>query len=392
MKIKAKFITFWSLLLIVLSGAASPQSTDFSQKSKPATVKVLLQQQAPELVLEAKGQHDIYNPFDGTLISRNTFSRKHTLAQDYYGNPGDQQPCIKWGEKFPHRQLRFVPRDSQSAILVNGIQYRGCIEVFMNDGKFNVINEVDVESYLKSTLSVAFPQSLPEEALNAIAIVARTHAYFLGEKQPQAFWHVTAHDVGYQGAAFLPKSHVEKAVENTRHAVLTFNGAPFAATWTQNSAGKTADFAAIFRKSLTTPSGVTAPIAAKARSQSQWTCALSKSLLAHATDLSQVTGIDLYVAPQSEKVYAVKVTGDAQVKDFDFITFQKIIGTNKLRSNDFTVKTQGDQLIFTGYGEGPGVGLCLYSAKILAEKGEKAPQILEAFFPQTRLEKVKSFR
>lgn len=140
---------------------------------------------------------------------------------------------------------------------------------------------------------------------------------------------------------------------------------------------------------MSTPPGVTAPIAARDRAQSKWTCALPKTMLAEATHLSEVTGIDLYVTPQAEKVYAVKVTGDTQVKDFEFSTFQKIVGAQKLRSNDFTVKTQGDELIFTGYGEGPGVGLCLYSAKAQAEKGEKAPQILEAFFPHTKLEKVK---
>ena len=30
-------------------------------------------------------------------------------------------------------------------------------------------------------------------------------------------------------------------------------------------------------------------------------------------------------------------------------------------------------------------------AKALAEKGEKAPQILQAFFPDTKLEKIKSY-
>lgn len=188
----------------------------------------------------------------------------------------------------------------------------------------------------------------------------------------------------------LPNKHIDRAVETTYHLILTYNDAPFAATWTQNSAGKTVDFAAVFRKAISTPPGVTAPIAAKDRQQSKWTCVLPKTLLAQATDLPQVTGVDLYVTPQAEKVYAIKVTGETQVKDFDFSTFQRIVGAKKLRSNDFTVETKGDELVFTGFGEGPGVGLCLYSAKAQAEKGEKAPQILQAFFPETKLEKVKS--
>jgi stage II sporulation protein D len=372
----------WILFLCFICSAFA---SDPSQKDKPATVKVLLERQTPEITLEMKGRHSIFNPLDGTQISSNILSKKAKLCADAY----QEMPCIKWGDKFPYHQLRFVPGDSKASILVNGIQYRGCLEVYMNDGKFSLINEVDVETYLKSTLSSFFPQPLHEEVLNALAIVARTHAYFMGQRQKQAFWHVVAHDVGYKGAAALPKPAIEKAVESTRHAILTYKGDPFAATWTQNSAGKTADFAAIFRKAVTSPPGVTAPIAAKDRDQSAWTCSLSKSLLAHATDLSTVTSIDLYVAPDTEKVYAIKVTGEAEVKDFDFVTFQKILGPNNLRSNDFTVKAEEDKLVFSGYGDGPGCGLCLYSAKVMAEKGDKAPQILQAFFPDTHLEKIK---
>lgn len=378
---------FFKGLLMVLIGmftslSALPQSTDFSQKSKPATLKVLLQKQASDLTLEVKGRHYIYNPLDGTEISWGILSKRHPVKAENYG--------IHWGEKFPGSyQLRFVPGDSQSAILVNGIQYRGCIEIYLTDGKFNVINEVDVENYLKSTLTTEFPAPLSEEVMSAISIVARTNAYFIGQRNKHAFWHVTAEDVGYKGAAMLAKEHVEKAVDATYHAILTYHDAPFAATWTQNSAGKTVDFAAIFRKAITTPPGVQAPLALKDRSHSQWSCAFPKSLLAQATDLPKVSGVDLYVAPDSEKVYAVKVSGDTHVKDYDFSTFQRIIGKQKLKSNDFKVEVKGDEIVFTGFGEGPGVGLCLYSAKALAEKGEKAPAILSAFFPETRLEKVK---
>ena len=367
---------------MIASIQALPQNTDFSQKSKPTTLKVLLQKQVPELTLEVKGRHYIYNPLDGVQISWGLLSKRHPVKAEAYG--------IHWGDKFPGSyQLRFVPGDSQSSILVNGIQYRGCIEIYLTDGKFNVINEVDVENYLKSTLSTEFAVAPHDEVMSAVSIVARTNAYFIAQRNKHAFWHVIADEVGYQGTAMLFRPHVEKAVDATYHAILTYHDSPFAATWTQNSAGKTVDFAAVFRKAITTPPGVQAPIALKDRTHSQWTCTLDKSLLAQATDLPKISGVDLYVAPQSEKVYAVKVSGEALVKDYDFATFQRIVGKNKLRSNDFKIQVVGDQVVFTGYGEGPGVGLCLYSAKVLAERGEKAPKILSDFFPETRLEKAK---
>lgn len=367
---------------MIASLQALPQNTDFSQKSKPTTLKVLLQKQVPELTLEVKGRHYIYNPLDGTQISWGLLSKRHAVKAESYG--------IHWGDKFPGSyQLRFVPGDSQSSILVNGIQYRGCIEIYLTDGKFNVINEVDVENYLKSTLSAEFAVAPHDEVMSAVSIVARTNAYFIAQRNKHAFWHVAADEVGYQGAAMLFRPHVEKAVDATYHAILTYHDAPFAATWTQNSAGRTVDFAAVFRKAITTPPGVQAPIALKDRDHSGWSCVLPKSLLAQATDLPKISSVDLYVAPQSEKVYAVKVSGETMVKDYDFATFQRIVGKNKLRSNDFKIQLKGDEVVITGYGDGPGVGLCLYSAKVLAERGEKAPKILSDFFPETRLEKVK---
>ena len=329
----------------------TPQDTDFSQRSKPATLKVLLQRQVPEFLLEVKGRHHIYNPFNGQEISNNLLSRRHRVTSLENANKLGEKSGIKWGESYDgFHQFRIVPHDTTSSILVNGIQYKGVVEIHLIDGKFDVINEVDVESYLKTVLSSTFPKPMQEEVLNAITIVARTKAYFIGYRNKTSFWHIDAQEVGYQGLAMLPKLHIERAVEVTNHAIMTFNKLPFPATWTENSAGKTVDYAAIFRKAFTTPSGVEAPLAAKDRQQSKWTCSLSKELLAKATDLHHVTGVDLYITPKAEKVYAVKVTGDSQVKDFDFVTFQKIVGAKKLRSNDFTVQTKGDELVFTGYG------------------------------------------
>ncbi len=84
--------TIWSFVLIAISVSASPQATDFSQKSKPATVKVLLHRQIPELTLEAKGRFEIYYPLDDTKVSSGVNSKRHLVTAGEYG--------IKWGEEF----------------------------------------------------------------------------------------------------------------------------------------------------------------------------------------------------------------------------------------------------------------------------------------------------
>jgi len=373
------------LTLLTCFSQASPQDTDFSQKQKPATIKVLIQRKATRSLMEVKGRYQIFNPLNGTQISSGMIGKRFPITADDYG--------IRWGEKFPGiHQIRIVPGDSQSTILVNGIQYKGPIEVHEIEGTLNIVNEIDIESYLKSTLTVQFPSPLEDEVMNALAVIARTNAYYIASKNKNAFWHVDSREAGYQGQALVgSKIHVDRAIETTRHAIMTFQKAPFAATWTKNSAGETVDFAAIFRKTIIAPPGVQAPIAAKDRALHQWSFTTPKQTLAQMANMTTITGVDLYLAHNSEKVYAVKLSNGSQSTDVNFFNLQRFIGANKLKSNDFTVKMNGEQLIFTGYGEGAGVGLCLYSARIMAEKGEKASTILSVFFPQTQIEKIRSF-
>lgn len=363
---------------------ALPQDTDFSQKQKPATIKILIQRKAPESLIEVKGRYQVFNPLNGNQITSGIMSKRYTVSAEEYG--------MKWGEKFPGiHQIRIVPGDSQSTILVNGIQYKGAIEVYEIEGKINVVNEVDIENYLKSTLTAQFPSFVEDEVMRALAVIARTNAYYLASKNKNAFWHIDAEEARYQGCALTSsKIHVDRAIETTRHAIMTFQNAPFAATWTKNSAGTTVDFAAIFRKNIVSPSGVQAPIAAKDRLQSKWSFVTPKETFAKITNMRNINAVDLYLAHNSDKVYAVKLSNGEQSTDVDFFTLQKVMGANKLKSNDFTVALEGDQLVFTGYGEGPGVGLCIYSACRMAEKGEKAPKMLSAFFPNTQIEKVRS--
>ncbi len=369
---------------ILLAVLCMSFSTDFSQKSKPATIRVLVEKGAEKVLLDIKGRHHVYNPDDGSHITSHVTGRRHPVTVEEYG--------LRWGEKFPGSyRLRFVPGESSSTILVSGIEYKGCVELHAIEGKLFVINEVDVETYLKSTLTAQFPEPRTEEVMNAIAIVARTNVYYLLSKNSTSIWHVDGQESHFEGAGLVStKPHVDHAVDVTRHAIMTYSGSPFPAAWSEDSAGKTVDFAAMMRKPVITPPGVAAPIAAHERKSHMWTFTTSKQSLAKVANLPHIQAVDLYLVPQTTKVYGVKLKNAGSSNDIDFLSLQKVLGSQRLRSNDFTITAKGDNLIFTGYGDGLSVGLCLLSAKVLADKGEKASDILASFFPNTQLEKVRS--
>jgi stage II sporulation protein D len=370
---------------MALQSAVIELPTDISQYAKPATIRVLVGKQKNKIFLEAKGRHYIYNPTNQILLSEESSTTKKWISTNSHG--------LKWDALYPGVfQIRIVPADSQSTILVDGIEYRGCVEIYDLKGKLYAINEVDIERYLKSTMTSQLSTELDDEVMDAIAITARTNAYYLACRQSDSFWHVESQDVGYQGCAVAMQNlHTNRAINSTRHMVMLYKGAPFPTSWTKDSAGKTADYATIFRKDVNAPHGVQAPYAAHDRDSHAWKFSISKKDLAKALGAVQVNAFDLYQDHKSQKVYGARLKDKDDVLQIDFTQLQSALGAARLKSNDFAVEADGDKIIFKGFGEGSGVGLCLFSACAMADKGEKAPKILASFFPETKLENVPAF-
>jgi len=387
MKIKKSIFTLFACLFC-FSFAYAHQSeivTTLAEDQKPATIKVLLHKDSTGVLLEARGAFQVINPENGKRISSGRKGKRFYLYPHKEG--------IKWGEDFLGIfQLQVVPTSPTTTLLVNGIQYRGAIEVYHVEEKLSIINEVDVESFLKSTLSHRFKGSYPDCVMDAVAIIARTNAYYNALFNHEAFWHIDATDIGYEGTGLTCQNlAVERAIENTRHLVMTFEDQPFPAGWTENCGGKTAPYQTIFRKNTPTPQGVNSIFAAKERKDTHWAFTMNTQDLAKVAKTNRITGIDLFVDHFSSKVYAVRIHDGVHTEDIDFLTLQKHIGKEKLKSNDFTVSIKGNIASFEGYGMGTGVGLCLYSASQMAERGDDTPHLLAEFFPYTHIEKMRSY-
>ncbi|MDH5567882.1 MAG: stage II sporulation protein SpoIID, partial [Myxococcales bacterium] len=66
-------------------------------------------------------------------------------------------------------------------------------------------------------------------------------------------------------------------------------------------------------------------------------------------------------------------------------TLRSVLGMSVIRSTLFEIRNAGDRFIFVGSGHGHGVGMSQWGAQAMAKRGASYRDILEWFFPGTRL-------
>ncbi len=153
--------------------------------------------------------------------------------------------CVRVGDhgSYPGGVL-VKPGSSSGFVTVNGLQYRGVLEVVVSGGGLLVINEVEMEDYLAGVVPREMYTSWPVEALKAQAVAARTYAYsqVQASRAAGSLYAVTATTSSqvYGGvAAEHPATNA--AVAETRGLILTHGGQPISAVYHSSSGGHTED-------------------------------------------------------------------------------------------------------------------------------------------------------
>lgn len=182
---------------------------------KAPTIKVLIAKELDGAMLEVKGKYNIYDPYKNSRLGTRFFSKSNYVQPVTEG--------IKWGEVFPGVfQMVVVPDDPDTTSVVNGVEYRGSLYVYQVENSLYIINEVPVEDYVHSIMSVQFDNPVSQEVMCAMAIALRTDACFAAVSKPDAYWHVDASNVGYTGYAVTKRSRsLDDVMASTRHLILS---------------------------------------------------------------------------------------------------------------------------------------------------------------------------
>ena len=262
-----------------------------------------------------------------------------------------------------------------------------------------LVEEMDLEDYLTGVLAAEMPASFPEEALKAQAVAARTYVLYCAEtgKHPDA--DVCADPAHCQ--AWLDESSLRqrwgsdyetwsdklrRAVADTAGQVLRYEGQAVFAAFHASSPGATEDSAAVW-SALPYLQSVSSPETAETvpNLMSSLECAALdfRDVILSARPQADLTGQpEAWVSelrPDASGRVAAAVIGG---QEFSGSELRQLFS---LRSTAFTLDYAEGVFRFTVAGNGHGVGMSQYGAKLMAEAGADFREILAHYYPGTEL-------
>lgn len=388
----------------------------------------------------SRGEFKIIDPKNNKLLAEGNLKDCWLIQPNSLG--------LKIGGKGIGSEEIIILSSNSSTLLVNQRPYRGKIEIRKNNqGSLTVINELNIEEYLYGIMKMEISPSWPEEAQMAQAVVARTYALSnLGKYQLEGF-DLTSTDKDQVYAGIYgedPRSN--QAVDKTYGQLLTFEGELAKTFFHADSGGWTEDIQNVwgetiaYLKSVPSRSALDSPYR-------EWRLEFKAEdfreiLRKNGLKVGKIYQIlPLKITPAG-RITLLKVCHSEGELKISGSKLRSILGTSKLRSTLFKVnlsggrdeeiisslfskgvmlsskeggkevtlngivllsaeeKVKGEDKVsaltivkipatikFSGKGWGHGVGMSQWGAKGLAEQGYTYQQILEHYYPGTRLER-----
>lgn len=259
-------------------------------------------------------------------------------------------------------ELRASGRNQQAATLLLAIpgriqrRYEGILSLDAKGGELIPVIEMDLETAVASVVQAETLPGTPLEALKAQAVVSRS--YFVAG----AGRHTNFDFCDLTHCQFLreppgPHSPAAKAATSTQGLVLTFNGKPIAAMFTQSCGGHTRTPQEIGLPQAEYPY-FSVPCNFCYRNPVRWTRKVS------AEDAAL-----LFLHGENGR-----------------LAIGRKLGWDAVPSNNFTAREENGEVALHGIGHGHGVGFCQRGARTMAEQNDTFREILAHYFPNTTLD------
>ncbi len=390
--------------ILISSCAPSKRFTEYKEtliKDYTNEVRVLLNNLSTELKINS----DAYLIADDKKLVIIKAENK-LVAEPFYNDL-----MVQLGTNNFKSKEFYLESVNDSLIRVNDKSYRGRIKFVNVDNTLKVINQLSVEDYIKGVMTKEMPvgkETENYEALKAFAIAARTYA--VNKIFNSTTYYDLLPDVRDQvyGGADAEHPLSNKAVDETRNLILSYNNQPAILFYHSTCGGYTESASNVFTNEeieyLKSIKDGDRPYCSISPNFS-WKEILSENIfIKRLSDANLIQNQDYSI----EKINIKSRFASGRINELEIIlknaegfTTISIFGNkirsvikNKsgdgiLKSNNFIIMlTEERNIEIVGKGSGHGVGLCQWGAIGQSKIGKSYKEILSHYFPGTEIKRL----
>jgi stage II sporulation protein D len=318
---------------------------------------------------------------------------KDIVKTVHFKQNGSHISIYKSGEDFGKYQgLYFVSNKNTGHFIISGKGadriYNGNLFLRVYQGKLQIINEVELESYVAGVVESEGGHVTEIEYFKAQAVLARTWVLKNKDKHIEEGYNVKDNisSQAYYSKAYLQNSKaILQAVAETKDSVLLDkNDALVFGAFHSNSGGQTSNSEDIWSQEISYLRSVPDSFSLKG-DKATWEKKVEKTrfyaYFANVLNLSK-TDTELQKA-----ILAIQM--DKRKPWFDYngkkVKMRNVRTEFKLKSSYFSVEELGDYVLLKGRGFGHGVGLSQQGAMEMARQSFNYKEILKFYFQNTHL-------
>jgi len=384
-----KLKIFRTVLVVIFCGLGCVATSHVTPLHPAAVIRVALMKSAPQVTLRIRGEYTISDPTTRDVLSagRGTVRVRADTTD---------KKIFVGSQEFPLSRIRIEAR-RYIALFIDGKQrrFRGCLELIQNpDQSLLVVNHLHIEDYIRGVLYHEVSHRWPLEAIKAQAVATRTYALYHKKANAERPYDVT-NDIYSQVYGGRTSEHYRTnlAVERTRDEVLVFQGELIPAYFHATCGGHTENASRLWNHAPLVPLSGVPCIYCGHSPHFFWTAVMARKdlhqeLRDYGLSLQSVQDMRIIERNDSGRIAALEIIDDQNRSvTVSGKEFRSMIGPNKIKSNNYRLQFDGEQVIFTGRGWGHGVGLCQWGAQQMAAQRHDYRAILQYYYPGTQIEK-----
>ena len=295
-------------------------------------------------------------------------------------------------------------------------KFAGSLKFIVEGGRITAINKVGIEDYLISVISSEMRADASLEFLKAHAVISRSwllariedrrHPETAGSAIPHERYDVCADDhcQRYQGLTPAVGENVRKAIDQTWGQVLTYDGQICDARFSKCCGGRSEIFSTCWEdkdypylQSVEDPwcdchdpailSQVLNDYDLETSDFHDWEQRYTRQELSELVrsrtgkDFGEIEALEPMERGVSGRIKYLRIVGSKHTEVIGKeLAIRRALSTSHLKSSNFEVIIEGDNITLKGHGWGHGVGLCQIGAAVMAAKGFGYKEILKHYY------------